>query len=394
MEDIKEKIKSYKEQNKRKVFALRNWLLLNGDNYSLREALECIFNAAEGNFDTMTDIITHLTEKRKTFGRTQVYSGSNIPQIGLKRDEEGRLTLYGYRENMPLNLKGQHVSRNPRIFRKSDGQVSKTFQNSEEKIYDLGRKVRELFPDGSNHDITFIMQAIKKYANDNKIHPDKVLSSMKKGRLIYNDDLERIIPSIRESKHRTIIIKESVMNEINDELNMTEYKFNSNIKRFLHDLLVDPVNAKVPFIFSIYGYNRKRLIYFLKKTGILTKVEKISDKDTNGRPKTATMRVKYQVPKKNFDRKLKKLYIRLFENNIVQNSRKEISEDGDGSTTCDASSGQFSQPLFPLQRRTIDEETTTDSIGDYQYNVPFPCDDETMSRRNGIGGSVSVNINK
>ena len=39
----------------------------------------------------------------------------------------------------------------------------------------------------------------------------------------------------------------------------------------------------------------------------------------------------------------------------------------------------------------VKEATTTSTVGYYQYDVPFPTDDETMKRHNGVGGSVSVN---
>ena len=69
-----------------------------------------------------------------------------------------------------------------------------------------------------------------------------------------------------------------------------------------------------------------------------------------------------------------------------------------GGATSAESSGQFSQPVFPMQRRTtynnsreIEEDTTTSSVGNYQYDVPFAGDKETLSRKNGKGGSVSIN---
>lgn len=403
MDDINAKLRDYLNKNKKKGFALRDWLTLKGDAFTFKEALVCIYNEANGDFSVMNDIIEHLTEKRKVFGRTQVYADNSTPLIGLKRDENGNVILYGYREGLPLNLKGQHRPENNKIFRKSDDKVSKTFQNSEKKMYDLGAQVRDMFPDGSNHDITFIMQAIKKYADKRKISTDKVLLSMKKGRLTYDEDLNRLVPVVaRENKQRrTILIREDVAREIADDLDMTEYKFNSNIKQFLHDLLVDPSNAQVPFILRQNGYNRKRLIYFLTHFDLLRKTERISDKDNNGESKTATMMIKFQVPKKNFDRKLHKLYIRLFEDNTNQ-QQEELTEDGEacGATTCDASSGQYSQPMFPMQRRTfneeinIEEDTTCGSVGDYQYDVPFNGDDETLKRGNGYGGSTSINFAK
>ena len=394
MEDIKERLRSYIAQNRKRCFALRDWLILKGETYTFNEALTSIYEAASGNFNTISDIIDHLTEKRKVQGRTQVYSNNDTDLIGLKRDENGKVVLFGYNPNASLQLKGQHNPHNNRIFRKSDDQVSKTYQNSVEKILNLGAQVRELYPGASNHDITFIMQAIKKYAERRHINTDKVINGIKKGRYEYDEQLDRIVPKTDECIRRTIIIDDYLVEAIADELNMTEYKFNSNIRQFLHDLLVKPSEAKVPLIFKQFGYNRSMLIYYLKKADLIRKAERISDRDSDGNPKTATMIIKYQVPKKHFERKLHKLYIRLFEDN--SSKMKGICEDGEGATTCDASSGQFSQPLFPIQRRTFNktslgEDTTTFNTGDYQYSTPFIGDEETVKRKNGKGGSISVN---
>ncbi|MDE5888607.1 MAG: hypothetical protein K2H20_01160, partial [Bacilli bacterium] len=202
--------------------------------------------------------------------------------------------------------------------------------------------------------------------------------------------------------------------------------------------------------------NRSKLINLSKNNQMLFKEEEIVDKDENGEDRTATMRVKYKVPKKNFDRKLRNLYIKMFERNVpeplqiesYQNDiffsdiiddkdkrerfkdqldlmkgspltmgvighpehkqtddaakvyNKRIEEEGEGGcigggTTNASSSGQYSQPSFPMNRRTmygdVDEDTTTTSVGNYQYDVPFCGDKETLARKNGKGGSISIN---
>ena len=133
----------------------------------------------------------------------------------------------------------------------------------------------------------------------------------------------------------------------------------------------------------------------------MEKDERISDKDENGQPKTATMIVKYRCPKKNFERKLKKLYIKLFEKNLPERKHEEqeitvsINEEGEVGATSAESSGQVIQAFGDVQRRKmpteIDETTTTFNTGNYQYAVPFGGDKETLSRKNGKGGSVSIN---
>lgn len=188
---------------------------------------------------------------------------------------------------------------------------------------------------------------------------------------------------------KSIIIRKDTARMIIEELTISEYKFYNNIKCFLKALLEDPVNAEVPLLLKRYGINKSTLLREMLNIGMLEKNERINDRDENGTPISATMMIKYRVPKKHFDRKLKKLYIKFFEKNLPQ--RKLRNEDG--ATGSDAS-GQYAQPIFGVQRREIAdmvEAATTATVGDYQYDAPFMGDKETLSRKNGVGGSVSVN---
>jgi len=389
-------LKKYAANNKSSVFALSNWLTLKMKNFSLTEALACVYLFAGGHEDEMTKIIKQLTEKRKVNGRTQVYNADNVDVIDIIRGTNGKLQLKGYNPDKEPMAKGQHLPRNQKIFRKSDDQVNKTYQNSERKMMDFGQKVREMFPGESNMYITHAMQAIKRYANEKKISTDKVLNSIEKGRLKLKDEEYNsfeVVSAFNES--RTIIISESVFNEINREYEMTEYKFYNNIKKFLADLLADPVNAKPTDILLKNKLTRSKLLKYLIGLGILERDNKLSDKDENGMPKNVTMLTKFKVPRKNLDRKLKKMWIRLFERNIPERKHNtELNEEGEGATTADAS-GEFVQPLFSVQRRKmpveVEEATTTSTAGNYEYDVPFVGDEETLARKNGVGGSVSVN---
>lgn len=402
MFNVEPKINEFIKKYRNKCFALNHWRELHPRGFTLRDLLTFIFNEADGSFEEMINIIDHLTEKRKVQGRTQVYAGdSNV--VDIVKDDNGNLKLTGYNPDAELQKKGQHHPDNPKIFRKSDDQVNKVFQKSEEKIYDLGQKVRELYPDETNSFITYAMQAIKKYAADRKINTDKVVNSIKKGRYTIDTDLWRVVPNVQneEKERKVVIINEADFSKLADYAKMTEQKFHSNIRKFISQLLQDPVNAQPSDLFKLYGFKRSTLLSHLLngKDPILIKKERISDKDENGEPKTATMMVKFMCPKKNFDRKLQKLFIKLFEKNLPQRNihkEEELNEEGEGggATSADAS-GQVVQPVFPIQRRKmpveIEETTDTNSVGDYQYTVPFGGDKETLARKNGVGGSISVN---
>ena len=476
MFDIDSKIKEYITKNKKKCYALGNWKNLQMKPYSMRDILECICKAANGSLKEMDNIIDHLIAKRKVYGRTQVYGSEHNSKIDIIKNQDGVLELVGYNSDIPLPLKGQHQSHSHKTFRKSDDQVSKIFQNTEEKLYDLGQKVRELFPDSDNHFITFAMQAIRKYASERKINTDKVVKGLENGKYKINSDIWRVVPNLKtesrendkkeyltnkkgniketedgkkvpkfcpdcgskmtvqikgepiyvcknghyfgtvklptneSTEKRIIILNETdvqrlrkISEDYNREMEMTEQKFYSNICNFISQLLQDPVNAQPSILLKTNGLSRSLLLKYLLGSGTLIRDERISDKNENGEPKTATMMVKFRCPKKNFDRKIQKLYMRFFEKNLPQRQIHlrggEINEEGEGGAmggaTSASSSGQFIQPFGCVQKRKmpteIEETTTTMNTGNYQYTVPFSGDKETLSRKNGEGGSISIN---
>ena len=417
MFDIDSKIKEYITKSRNKCYALGNWKNIQMKPFSMKDMLVCICKAANGSLKEMDNIIDHLTAKRKVYGRAQVYADKHVGDIDIVKNQDGELELVGYKPDAPLPLKGQHQSHNPKVFRKSDDKVSKTYQNAEEKLYDLGQKVRELFPGTDNHFITFAMQAIRKYASERKINTDKVVKGLESGRYRIDTDIWRVVPNLKnESKEdhkrerRIIILNESDVQRLqkisegyDKEMEMTEQKFHSHIRKFISQILQDPVNAQPSILLKANGLNRSILLKYLLNSGILIRDERISDRDENGEPKTATMMVKFRCPKKNFDRKIQKLYMRFFEKNLPQRQihlrNEEINEEGEGGAiggaTSAASSGQFIQPFGSVQRRKmpteIEETTTTMNTGNYQYTVPFGGDKETLARKNGDGGSVSIN---
>lgn len=117
------------------------------------------------------------------------------------------------------------------------------------------------------------------------------------------------------------------------------------------------------------------------------------------------MIIKYSVPKKDFAKKMKRLFIDLVAKNVPEKIENMISEDlgkdidecdcggAMGATAGNESMGQFSQPLFGVQRRKmpveIDETTTASTVtpnGDTSMGitVPFGADKETADRTPGF----------
>ena len=171
----------------------------------------------------------------------------------------------------------------------------------------------------------------------------------------------------------------------------TFYAFQSNLRYFLSQLLKDPINCKVGDFFKERDFSKKKLINILIKREVIKRHEKIDDEENYN--------VKYNIIRKNFERKLKRIYNKYFETPDT-----EIDE----ATACGTSSGAFVQPLAtPIKRKIgenienmnkkrifitekqfemLKETLTTFNAGDYQYTVPFPVkkNDPSMKRKPGF----------
>lgn len=398
-----QKYASLSQANKKKCFALGGWCNRQGNIFPMQEVFDCLYDAAGGNTNKLTELIEQLTAKSKVFGRSSVVFGSNEAKMTITRGDDGRLKITGYNPSFRPPEKGQHGTHEPQVVRK-DGQMRKNVIKSREKLYDLGKVVREIYQGQSNELITVAMAAIKGFARAHKISEMTVVERLKKG--VYELNTENGLENARiVPKKKTIKLNESQLNELSDATKLTEYKFYNNVQRFLSDLLKDPVGAKVPFLLQANNIARNQLLYHLKSNGIINRYQKISDKDSRGNPKTARMIIKYSVPKKDFAKKMKRLFIDLVAKNVPEKIEKVISEDlgkdidecdcggAMGATAGNESMGQFSQPLFGVQRRKmpveIDETTTASTVtpnGDTSMGitVPFGADKETADRTPGF----------
>ena len=386
-----QKYASLSQANKKKCFALGGWCNRQGNIFPMQEVFDCLYDAAGGNANKLTELIEQLTAKSKVFGRSSVVFGSNEAKMTITRGEDGRLKITGYNPSFRPPEKGQHGTHEPQVVRK-DGQMRKNVIKSREKLYDLGKAVREIYQGQSNELITVAMAAIKGFARAHKISEMMVVERLKKG--VYELNTENGLENARIApKKKTVKLNESQLNELSDATKLTEYKFYNNVQRFLSDLLKDPVGAKVPFLLQANNIARNQLLYHLKSNGIINRYQKISDKDSRGNPKTARMIIKYSVPKKDFAKKMKRLFIDLVAKNVPEKIEKMISEDlGKDIDECDcggamgATAGNESSRKMPVE---IDETTTASTVtpnGDTSMGitVPFGADKETADRTPGF----------
>jgi hypothetical protein len=113
----------------------------------------------------------------------------------------------------------------------------------------------------------------------------------------------------------TVILPESslsVLKEMDEEV--TFFKFFNEIKKFIADLLDDPVHAMPSQFLVAHGLTCKELKNKLIAINAIVRKEDINEpKDENGEPKS-TYGVSYKVPRNGFKRKIKRLYQHTFEN--------------------------------------------------------------------------------
>ena len=179
---------------------------------------------------------------------------------------------------------------------------------------------------------------------------------------------------------------------------ITRQGFIGHMKKYIKDLLSDPASAKVDEYLEKYGITSEKALKELLDNCIILRTEKIKD-GNNGKD---VFTIKYKVPNSDFKKKMRNLYIKLFENYMVDDD-KLIKEDGEGAmgggaTTCtDVTGGENNQIQVPLfgkkpirrniiitekQRKYIEEATATSNIGDYTYDVPAFIDPETADHKN------------
>lgn len=96
---------------------------------------------------------------------------------------------------------------------------------------------------------------------------------------------------------------------------ITYFRFMSEVRAFLAKLLKNPIDAQPSKYLKNRGVSRKWLIDNLIKRDVLERHEKILD-PTNSDEKKAKYVVKFKVRKKDFEKRIYKIYVKKFENNV------------------------------------------------------------------------------
>jgi len=121
-----------------------------------------------------------------------------------------------------------------------------------------------------------------------------------------------------------IILTEGQYDSIKKDSTMSEYRFESNMKHFVAELLKDPAHARPSEFLEENGFDRITILRKLADEGILKRRERVSDRDKDGNYKKATMMVSYTVDKGKLDKAISKIYDEKF------GDTKEINEEGAG----------------------------------------------------------------
>ena len=177
---------------------------------------------------------------------------------------------------------------------------------------------------------------------------------------------------------------------------MTRYAFIPHMEDYMKKLLSDPLHADTDDFLKSYGIDGPKAVSILTKrsnpddenSAVVIKSATIKDNGTDeeGKKNKDSFVVKYKIPRKDYSRKMRNLYINLFESNIIEGNQLEECDcgscaGGEGATSADAS-GQYTTPLFgkPIkktlyitneQAEYLREATTNSVSANAMYDAPF-----------------------
>lgn len=177
------------------------------------------------------------------------------------------------------------------------------------------------------------------------------------------------------------------------ENEVTQGFFLPRVKAYLKQLLTKPSTAvlddELKHELAIRNISQEEFLKLLLKEGIVVRKESVDDELCPDHQKV-TFDVDYKVPRDRFERKVEKLYLRIF------GDQGELDE----ATAAAGASGPFSQPLFPVQRKKIyvtkeqydrlfEAVEVSNRMGEFGYDAPglvVDKDDPTLvhNKKGGI----------
>lgn len=111
---------------------------------------------------------------------------------------------------------------------------------------------------------------------------------------------------------------------------MTRYAFISHMEDYIKKLLTDPIKADTDEFLKYHKIDGPKALSLLTKcsnpddenSAIVIKTVGIKDngRDEDGNKLRDTFTIKYKVPRKDYTKKMRNLYINLFESNIIEDS--------------------------------------------------------------------------
>ena len=154
---------------------------------------------------------------------------------------------------------------------------------------------------------------------------------------------------------------------------MTRYAFISHMEDYIKKLLTDPLHADTDDFLKYHKIDGPKALSILtmrldpndENSAVIVKTAKIKDNgyDENGKRLPDTFTVKYMAPRKDYNKKMRNLYISLFESNIIDNSPINEGAWGygilDNDTALDKQT-QFGEFSLKLLTTKISTSTTDD----------------------------------
>lgn len=166
---------------------------------------------------------------------------------------------------------------------------------------------------------------------------------------------------------------------------MTRYAFISHMEDYIKKLLTDPLHADTDDFLKYHKIDGPKALSILTKradpedenSAILIKTTKIKDNgsDENGKRLPDTFTVHYKAPRKDYTKKMRNLYINLFESNIIENSPINEGAWGygilDNDSACDNQSKFGTTSLILLTTRLTSSTTDDEKWANLGVLVDF-----------------------